>query len=278
MQSMETEAFLAHFGVKGMKWGVRNERKREPSARRKRYDQILNAESRVIEVKARNGHTVTVSEDRNTKAIAFFASLSKKGVENNAKYRTFKFHVEGKHVGEASFAKGGRDGNDPTEINLQWLGIKESQRGKGYGSAVFDAAVEYGRQTGAKKLTLEVPGNSPDARHIYEKRGFKVTHEPTAYQAKHDKMWGGLTDMELDLTQLSHAELSEDDQFELALIQTFLQPNEVQESDIFTEEKGTNVAHALETDDFLAHFGVKGMKWGVRKDPGHEGERVKKKK
>ena len=28
----------------------------------------------------------------------------------------------------------------------------------------------------------------------------------------------------------------------------------------------------------LAHFGVKGMKWGVRKDRGHEGERVKTKK
>jgi hypothetical protein len=29
------------------------------------------------------------------------------------------------------------------------------------------------------------------------------------------------------------------------------------------------------TEDVLAHFGVKGMKWGVRQDPGHEGERVK---
>lgn len=31
-------------------------------------------------------------------------------------------------------------------------------------------------------------------------------------------------------------------------------------------------------DDVLEHFGVKGMKWGVRKDKGHEGERVKLKK
>ena len=30
--------------------------------------------------------------------------------------------------------------------------------------------------------------------------------------------------------------------------------------------------------DGLAHYGVKGMKWGVRKDRGHEGERVKTKK
>ena len=31
-------------------------------------------------------------------------------------------------------------------------------------------------------------------------------------------------------------------------------------------------------EDILIHYGVKGMKWGVRKDRGHEGERVKTKK
>jgi hypothetical protein len=31
-------------------------------------------------------------------------------------------------------------------------------------------------------------------------------------------------------------------------------------------------------DEFLAHYGVKGMKWGVRKDRGHEGQRAKTKK
>ena len=29
-----------------------------------------------------------------------------------------------------------------------------------------------------------------------------------------------------------------------------------------------------DTDDFLAHYGVKGMKWGVRNDRGHEGQRA----
>lgn len=31
-------------------------------------------------------------------------------------------------------------------------------------------------------------------------------------------------------------------------------------------------------EEVLAHFGVRGMKWGVRKDKGHEGERVKLRK
>lgn len=34
----------------------------------------------------------------------------------------------------------------------------------------------------------------------------------------------------------------------------------------------------MDVDEFLAHHGVKGMKWGVRKDAGHEGERAKTKK
>lgn len=33
-----------------------------------------------------------------------------------------------------------------------------------------------------------------------------------------------------------------------------------------------------EVSDIIAHYGVKGMKWGVRNDKGHEGERVKTKK
>ena len=32
------------------------------------------------------------------------------------------------------------------------------------------------------------------------------------------------------------------------------------------------------TDNSLIHFGTKGMKWGVRKDRGHEGQRTKSKK
>ena len=40
-----------------------------------------------------------------------------------------------------------------------------------------------------------------------------------------------------------------------------------------TDEQGQSFATKT-----LEHFGVKGMKWGVRKDRGHEGERVKTKK
>ena len=44
-------------------------------------------------------------------------------------------------------------------------------------------------------MTLEVPGNSPDARHIYEKLGFVAQEQISG----DDDIWGGLTSMKLDL-------------------------------------------------------------------------------
>jgi hypothetical protein len=43
---------------------------------------------------------------------------------------------------------------------------------------------------------LEVPGNAPDARHIYEKLGFIDTGRT---REKHNKSWNGLTEMILKL-------------------------------------------------------------------------------
>lgn len=46
-----------------------------------------------------------------------------------------------------------------------------------------------------KYITLEVPTISPNARHIYEKIGFKAT----GTLGSEDDVWGGLTKMRLDL-------------------------------------------------------------------------------
>lgn len=80
------------------------------------------------------------------------------------------------------------------ELNLPWLGIRSKERGHGYAQAVMDAAVEYGKSKGYKVITLEVPGDSPDARHIYEKKGFVATKVLST--PEEDFIWGGLTKME----------------------------------------------------------------------------------
>lgn len=79
-------------------------------------------------------------------------------------------------------------GND---LYVNWIDIKKSERGKGYASQVMDYAVKYSKQNGYKTVSLEVPGSSPDARHIYEKHGFVTDNK---IGSKND-VWDGLTSM-----------------------------------------------------------------------------------
>ena len=81
------------------------------------------------------------------------------------------------------------------ELNGVWLGVKTKQRGQGIADAVLKETISYARQNGYEYMTLEVPGNSPDARHIYEKNGFV----PVKQISDVDDIWGGLTSMRKDL-------------------------------------------------------------------------------
>lgn len=75
----------------------------------------------------------------------------------------------------------------------------KKERGKGYATAVLKETLSECKRRGYKQFTLEVPGNSPDARHIYEKLGFIAGEQVSS--ADDDFVWGGLTKMKLDLTK-----------------------------------------------------------------------------
>lgn len=270
MSELTVDDFLKHYGVKGMKWGVRNSENSNVSGktskpsyneqRKARIEALNNREMKNITVTTKNGETVEMKETKYGKLTTKIAALSKKNFEGAMSYSNFEISAGGEKVGDASFSKKSKD-----ELYLQWLGVDDHARGKGYGSACFDAAVKYGRSEGVKKITLEVPGNAPDARHIYEKHGFVVTREATAREKKKDPVWGGLTKMELDLTKarLKHSDTldEESNELELAFEQTFAGFDTEVEAALFDRD----VEHS-NVDAFLAHYGVKGMKWGVRKD------------
>ena len=234
---------LVHYGVKGMKWGVRKER----------YNKIRNRTLKSTTVTTKYGEKVNVRQVQSTKTAAAIRSLTRRGTEDWLKFDDYDISVGGKKVGNATLKRVSGD-----EINLQWLGIDSKFRGKGYATAVFGAAVEMGRKSGAKKLTLEVPGNSPDAKHIYERAGFKVVGE-----AEYDPLWGSLTNMEMDLREIRHSgDLANFKvQLEKALLQTFPQFSPEEERRVFSTDQNL-IEHG---EEFIQHFGVKGMKWGVRK-------------
>ena len=246
------DSYLAHYGVKGMKWGVRKKRSSQgKSGYKERYNKLRNSYDSMT-VTSKNGKEMTITQ---IKVLPVVDKISALRGKDSHKTKNFKLSSDGKSVGDASFTHVNKD-----EINLVWLGVDKPHRGKGYGQAAFDTAIEYGRQNGAKRLTLEVPGNAPDARHIYEQRGFKVVKEPTAKEISEDFVWGGLTHMALDLNddKISHSEEIEiDHDIEKALIQTFSWVENITENSM---EHG-NLTYGY----YLAHYGVKGMKWGIRK-------------
>jgi ribosomal protein S18 acetylase RimI-like enzyme len=183
---------LLHYGVKGMRWGVRKERRPAPELKGLGPDSITR--------KTASGEEITISRNMPNALHRFLGRHSQKYREDYAKgaFLTIK-NKDGKSVGDAIVEKKSKD-----ELYLLWLGIKKSERGKGYATAVMKAAEEFGRKEGFKKLTLEVPGNAKDAEHIYSKLGFKVTK-----QVVEGGVWGGLTEMEYVFSnkKVKHTEL-----------------------------------------------------------------------
>lgn len=221
----DADKFLAHFGIKGMKWGVRRER----------YSELRNMPLKAITITTKNGEKVDVTQNRNSQISSFLGSLSLRGTNEIKKADSFEISVNGKRVGAAAFYRVSKD-----EINLEWLGINPEHRGKGYASAVFSAAVEMGKANGAKRLTLEVPGNAPDAKHIYEKQGFVATGK---HNGEDNDYWQGLSDMVLEFEKIpvNHSAMSDGEELEWAILQTFPQMGDVEHS---------------ATDKFLAHWGI----------------------
>lgn len=270
MTNVMTESdYLEHFGVRGMKWGVRKQRNTSnASSRSSRYKAMMNRHLMSYSVTAKNGDKLDVNEERDSRFGAFINSFSKKRTKEDMGYHSMSVSLHGKKIGNASVADMGNG-----ELNLVWLGVNSKYRGKGYGSAVFESAMKFGRDNNFKRITLEVPGTSPDARHIYEKHGFKVTKE--ASPDDEDDVWGGLTNMEYTIDKLKHSAMANDtDDLDKAISETFEPMPKALEKELYEDSlthsdivsiAGTDFVQMTESD-FLEHFGIPGMKWGVRRN------------
>lgn len=159
---------LIHHGVKGMKWGVRKSRP---------YDYT---------VKSKNGDTIGIRREDYGLLAKGIRRLSPKIAAEQDKTRMYNAYVNGKKVGDIQLYK-----ESDTSVNVVWLSVKSREQGKGYAQAILESSTGRAKAAGFKQMTLEVPGSSPDARHIYEKQGFKAGEKVSS----DDDVWGGLTKM-----------------------------------------------------------------------------------
>lgn len=192
-----TNGELYHHGIKGQRWGVRRYQNKDgtlTAAGRKRYDVdeiVRQREGLKINSKTSSGTEVMLDHNHTPAFTKFMARHNEKVRELLKDSKSFKITANGKIVGEMDLYK-----ESPDSLNIVWVGVNEKHEGHGYGTAAMKGAIQYAKQTGCKQVTLEVPGNSPNARHIYEKLGFKSTGETLGDT---DDVWGGLTKMRLDL-------------------------------------------------------------------------------
>lgn len=174
---------LTHYGVKGMKWGVRKKRN---------FKNGYTASSRLtINGKTKSGETVTAKQQKEPKIASFLAKHNlnmRKQVENTKNMALF--NGAGDKIGDLQLFH-----ESPNSLNVTWISVKNKYRGRGYASTAMRMTEDYARKSGATQMTLEVPGDSPDARHIYEKQGFKVVGQISS----DDDVWGGLTAMKKKL-------------------------------------------------------------------------------
>lgn len=130
---------LIHYGVPGMKWGVRRSSRQKVSSNKK--------ESKF-------------SIEKTTNRV-------KGGYSFNAK-------IGKKKVGSIHLRK---DPNN--EMNIEWMNVKKKHRGKGYATQMMKFAEDFARSKGSTKMTAELVNSSKDMGHILNKFGYKKVSQLT---------------------------------------------------------------------------------------------------
>lgn len=180
---------LRHHGIKGQKWGVRRYQNKDGSltaeGRKKYADSIADTK-----VYTKKGVAVTLRKQPTPLISKIVGKLSKSAQTNAARSDFLNITVEGKKVGDLQLYK-----EDPKSLNVVWVSVNTKYEGNGYGQTVMRAVVDHAKKQNLDRVTLEVPGISPNARHIYESIGFKAK----GLISDEDDIWGGLTAMELKL-------------------------------------------------------------------------------
>ena len=155
---------IEHHGIKGQKWGVRKKSR------------------------------VTLSEVPDNAIIRTRKKISKKYRAEAAKNHLYDLrNSEGKKIGNLNLYD-----ESKKSMNVVWVGVNSKHRGQGYATDAMRQVIDLANKKKMSQITLEVPGGSPDAHHIYKKLGFKDDKKVSS----DDDYWGGLTSMKKELKHM----------------------------------------------------------------------------
>lgn len=127
-----------HHGIKGQKWGVRNGPPYPLTE---------------IKTKTKKNVTITMGQRPTPKFAQFISKIFPSIKDNILRDKQFNITANGKRIGDLEIFKEAED-----SLNVVWVSIDKSERGKGYGSAVMTGVVKYAKQENLSRLLLKYPG------------------------------------------------------------------------------------------------------------------------
>lgn len=156
----------------------------------KRFSKLDTLQDSIKIVSKKTGESLTINRFKSF--VDILGKFIKRLREWSNKRPSFDIYLGSEKVAELNLIEKSKE-----ELNIMWIETYEDYRGKGYSQAILTELIRFAKSQGYKYVTLEVPGRSPDARHIYEKLGFKDDGVLTTQEE--DFYWGGLTRMKLKL-------------------------------------------------------------------------------
>jgi ribosomal protein S18 acetylase RimI-like enzyme len=161
---------ILHYGVKGMKWGVRKD---QPSggAKKQSHRERFHEGSPgaiVTRVIAKTGETITVEKEKPSRLAVAIGVLTGREPPESVSSMVIKDR-SGKKVGSFQIWK-----DDESTVRGEWLSIKKDSQGRGYSRAAIEGLLIAAKKDPTiKSVKAEVPREALAAQHIYSGLGFK---------------------------------------------------------------------------------------------------------